>query len=98
MGIPTAIGIEVQLDPRGGRPPPEQRRDARSRRLRLYGWACPTVSAIFARRAPIGWAAPSVVSRAVWFSISALSLPPIRITAIESQIQVMKPITAPSEP
>jgi len=37
---------------------------------------------------------PTVVSLAVWWSISA----PTRTTMPEIQIQVMKPITAPSEP
>ncbi len=60
--------------------------------------AGPTVSAIVAWRAPIGFGAPSVVSRAVWCSISASSSAPSKITIAESQIQVMNPITAPSDP
>jgi hypothetical protein len=39
-----------------------------------------------------------VVSHSVWRSISASSSAPRSITVTESQIQVMKPITAPSEP
>jgi hypothetical protein len=58
----------------------------------------PTVSAIFAPRAPNGFGDPSVESRAVWCSVSAFSFAPSRITATESHIQVMKPMTAPSEP
>lgn len=60
--------------------------------------AAPTVSAIFAPRAPIGLGAPVVVSRAVWCSISAFSSAPSRITMAEIQSHVMKPIAAPSEP
>ena len=56
------------------------------------------MSAIRARRAPIGFSGPVVVSRAVWCSISAFSSPPSSTTAAEIQTQVMKPITAPSEP
>ena len=58
----------------------------------------PTVSAILAPRAPSGCSAPSVVSLAVWCSSSALISPPSRTIVVESQIQVMKPIAAPSEP
>ena len=58
----------------------------------------PTVSAIFAPRAPNGFGDPSVESRAVWCSVSAFSFAPIRITATDSHIQVIKPMTAPSEP
>jgi hypothetical protein len=39
-----------------------------------------------------------VVSRAVWRSISAFSSAPTSTMVEESQIQVMKPMTAPSEP
>jgi hypothetical protein len=60
--------------------------------------AAPTVSAILAPRAPIGFGDPVVVSRAVWCSISASSSAPIRMTMAEIQSHVMKPITAPSEP
>ena len=58
----------------------------------------PTVSAILAPRLPSGFGCPVVLSRTVWCSISALSLAPTRTTMIEIQIQVMKPMTAPSEP
>ena len=57
-----------------------------------------TSSAILAPRAPMGRSGPSVVSRAVWCSISASSSAPTSTTVEEIQIQVMKPITAPSEP
>ncbi len=50
------------------------------------------------RRAPIGIGWPVVVSRAVWCSISALISPPSRTIVEEIQIQVMNPITAPSDP
>jgi hypothetical protein len=60
--------------------------------------AGPTVSAIFAPRRPSGFGAPVVLSRAVWCSVSAFSLAPTRMTMIESQIHIMKPMTAPSEP
>src|ERR1043166_5019346 len=58
----------------------------------------PIVSAIFAPRAPSGFGDPSVESRAVWCSVSAFSFAPSRITATDSHIQVMKPMTAPREP
>ena len=58
----------------------------------------PTVSAIVAPRAPKGFALPVVVSRAVWCSVSALSSAPISTTIIDSQIQNMNAMMAPSEP
>jgi hypothetical protein len=58
----------------------------------------PTVSAIFAPRRPSGFGSPTVLSLAVWCSVSAFSLAPIRMTITDSHIQVMKPITAPNEP
>ena len=58
----------------------------------------PTASAIFAPRRPSGFGGPAVLSRAVWCSISAFNLAPTRMTMIESQIHIIKPITAPSEP
>jgi hypothetical protein len=60
--------------------------------------AGPTVSAIRAPRRPSGFGCPTVLSRAVWCSISAFSLAPTRMTTIDIHIQVIKPITAPSEP
>ena len=60
--------------------------------------AGPIVSAIFAPRLPSGFGAPTVLSRAVWCSISALSLAPSRTTIIDTHIQVIKPMIAPSEP
>jgi hypothetical protein len=41
---------------------------------------------------------PSVVSRAVWCSISASISAPRRMTMADTQSQVMKPMIAPSEP
>ena len=41
---------------------------------------------------------PSVVSRAVWCSISASSSAPTRTTMVEIQIHVMKPMAAPKDP
>src|SRR5262245_45419948 len=63
-----------------------------------YTLASPISSAIRAPRFPSGLGKPSVLSRAVWCSISALISPPSRMIAIEIHIQIMKPITAPSEP
>ena len=60
--------------------------------------AAPTVSAIWASRVPKGCSGPRVVSASVWCSISALISAPTRTIVVEIQIQVMKPITAPSEP
>lgn len=57
-----------------------------------------TVSAMRACRAPSGFWPPTVVSRTVWCSISAFSSAPSSTTVVESQIQVMKPMAAPSEP
>jgi hypothetical protein len=44
----------------------------------------------------MGFGPPVVVSRTVW--CSALSSPPINTTMIDSQIQNMNPMMAPSEP
>jgi hypothetical protein len=59
-----------------------------------WSWHCapdhragPTVSAIFAPRQPSGFGSPTVLSRAVWCSVLAFSLAPIRMTIIESQIR-----------
>ena len=49
-------------------------------------------------RSPIGFSGPTVVSIAVWCSISALISAPISTTITENQIQVMKATTAPSDP
>lgn len=57
-----------------------------------------TRSAMCAPREPIGRSGPTVVSRAVWRSISAFSSAPTRMTVAEIQIHVMKPTMAPSEP
>ena len=65
---------------------------------RLQDAASPTVSATTAPRAPSGFARPRVVSTAVWRSISAFSSAPTSTTTTESQIQVMNPTPAPSEP
>ena len=62
-----------------------------------HAFAAPTVSAMVAPRCPAG-AGPTVVSLAVWCSISALSSAPTSTTMLEIQIQVMKPMAAPSEP
>jgi hypothetical protein len=51
-----------------------------------------------APRAPIGCFPPTVVSFAVWCSSSALISPPSSTIVVEIQIQVMKPMAAPSEP
>lgn len=61
-------------------------------------FAAPTESATWAPRAPSGCGCPVVVSRAVWCSISALSSAPSNMTIAEIHIQVIKPITAPSDP
>ncbi len=60
--------------------------------------AAPTVSAMRASRVPSGLGSPTVVSLAVWCSSSALSCAPSNTIVVESQIQVMKPMAAPSEP
>ena len=57
-----------------------------------------TVSATFALRVPSGSGLPVVVSLAVWCSISAFNSAPSSTMVVEIQIQVMKPMTAPSEP
>ena len=58
----------------------------------------PTVSAITAPRAPSGFAWPTVESRAVWCSISALSSAPSRTTMVEIHSHIITPTTAPKEP
>jgi hypothetical protein len=60
--------------------------------------ASPTVSATTAPRAPSGFGRPSVVSFAVWCSVSAFSSAPISTTTAESHIHVTKPIPVPSDP
>ena len=60
--------------------------------------ATATLSAFVAPLAPSGLSAPSVVSRAVWCSISASISAPTSTTLVDSQIQVMKPMAAPSDP
>ena len=60
--------------------------------------ASPMSSAILSPRTPIGFLPPSVVSLAVWCSISAFISAPKRTMIIESHIQTMKPMTAPSDP
>jgi hypothetical protein len=54
--------------------------------------------AIVAPRLPIGCGLPVVVSVKVWCSISALISAPISTTTLDSHIQIINPITAPSEP
>src|SRR5262249_49747177 len=64
-----------------------------------YALAAPTVSAITAPRAPSGlFGIPTVVSCAVWCSISRLSTAPISTTMVESHIHIIRPTTAPSAP
>src|SRR5262245_27947903 len=60
--------------------------------------AAPTVSAMAAPRAPSGFSAPTVLSRAVWCSISELSSAPNRITITLNHIHIIRPMAAPSEP
>jgi hypothetical protein len=60
--------------------------------------AAPTVSAMTAPRRPSGSSPPTVESRAVWCSISALSSAPSRITIAEIHIHIIMPTAAPSEP
>lgn len=60
--------------------------------------AAPTVSAMVAPRAPSRFSLPTVVSRAVWCSISAFSSAPRRTTIADIHIHIMVPIAAPSEP
>ena len=112
--LPAAVagelgaGLALRL-PRGdagdpGRAPHRRLADRGTRRLtpgpapRAGGPLRPPVSAIRAPRAPRGCSGPAVVSRAVWCSISASSSAPTSTTVAESQVQVMKPTTAPSEP
>jgi len=64
----------------------------------LQPGARPIELAIFAPRQPSGFGGPTVLSRAVWCSTSALSLAPSRTTIIDTHIQVIKPMMAPSEP
>jgi len=78
-----------------------ERENVKAVRIRcqpVQACAGPIVSAILAPRPPSGFGAPTVLSRAVWCSISALSLAPSRTTIIDTHIQVIKPIMAPSEP
>lgn len=74
----------------------------RSRGARAVGrpqpFASPTESAITAPRCPSGCLGPVVLSRAVWCSNSELISPPTIRMIIEIQIQVMKPMIAPSDP
>jgi hypothetical protein len=91
----TLVAAHPEASPAGSRLPTMSHREPRGS---VYARAGPTVSAIFAPRLPSGFSGPVVVSRAVWCSVSAFSLAPIKTTMTESQIQVMKPMTAPSEP
>src|SRR5688572_31716021 len=56
-----------------------------------YSAAWPTVSAIVAPRAPSGFGDPTVVSRAVWCSISALSSAPNSTAIAESHSHIISP-------
>ena len=67
------------------------------RSLPLY-CADPIVSAIVAPRLPSGFSDPTVVSRAVWCSISELISAPTRMTIADIHIHVIVPIAAPSDP
>lgn len=58
----------------------------------------PTWSAIIAPREPRGFATPSVVSRAVWCSVSAFSSPPRSTITAETHNHIMNPIPAPRDP
>jgi uncharacterized membrane protein YeaQ/YmgE (transglycosylase-associated protein family) len=55
-------------------------------------------SAIRAPHCPREACFPIVATAAVWCSSSALILAPTRMTIVDIQIQVMKPIAAPREP
>ena len=67
-------------------------------RCNRYGKPAPTVSAMTAPRPPSGLAGPTVVSCAVWCSISELSSAPTSTTMVESHIHIIRPTTAPSAP
>ena len=59
---------------------------------------CPTDGpAIFVSRLPRDTGAATGLLRAVWCSISALSLAPTRTTIVDTHIQVIEPMMAPSE-
>jgi hypothetical protein len=51
-----------------------------------------------APRMPSGFSPPTVVSRAVWCSISELISAPNRTTIADIHIHVIVPIAAPSDP
>src|ERR1700730_8605796 len=63
-----------------------------------YSAGAPTVSAIAAPRPPRGLSPWTVLSFAVWCSISALSSAPNKITIAEIHIHIIGPIAAPSDP
>jgi hypothetical protein len=67
------------------------------RRVAIY-CAGPIVSAMVAPRMPSGFSPPTVVSRAVWCSISELISAPNRTTIADIHIHVIVPIAAPSDP
>ena len=69
-------------------------------RSRSYYRSCasPIMSATLPSPWPTGFGDPVVVSRAVWCSISESISAPIRMTIAEIHSQVIKPMTAPSEP
>ena len=56
------------------------------------------ITSMTAPRPPSGLAGPTVVSCAVWCSISELSSAPTSTTMVESHIHIIKPTTAPSAP
>lgn len=66
--------------------------------LALTYRALPTESPILAPRCPNGFSPPSVVSLAVWCSISELSSAPKSTTIVDIHIQVIRPIAAPNDP
>jgi hypothetical protein len=69
-----------------------------SGRILAYSAGAPTVSAIAAPRPPRGLSPWTVLSFAVWCSISALSSAPNKITIAEIHIHIIRPIAAPSDP
>jgi hypothetical protein len=69
-----------------------------SRENRLYDVASPTLSAAWARRAPMGLAGPAVESALVCSSACALITAPNRVTKAERYSQVSITTTPPSEP
>ena len=89
----TELLITTGSEPRPVEPDPERLSTGGG-----YSAAAPTESAIRARRDPSGCGSPTVVSSAVWCSVSAFSCAPIRTIIVEIQIQVMNPMAAPSEP